>query len=339
VAAAGWSDVLAALGHMNRQFLFGVIATIATVLIIVLGIEGAVRFLVDDGMQFDLEMWKYAKDVKRVSADPLVAHEHAPNRQALLMGVDFAINSKGLRDREFSYERTPGLLRIMMLGDSLTVGWGVPVEDTFSKRLERMYAERGIEAEVLNTGVGNYNTIQEVQYFLNEGRKYKPDIVVLNFFVNDAEPVPREAPPSWFARACHSCAFVAGRIDTVRRKFFDQKNWTDYYLGLYGNGSGKGWLDAKQAIARLTDYGKENGIKLLIANLPELHQLKNYPFQPITGLVRQAADENGVGFVDLLPYLQEQEPARLWVTPPDPHPNAYANKFIAQGLFEALQKL
>src|SRR5204863_3148131 len=139
--------------------------------------------------QFDLEMWKYARDVKRIATDPVIGHEHAPNRQAWLMGVDFRTNSKGLRDREISYERVPGKLRIAMVGDSITVGWGVPFDDTFSKRIERLYAAAGVDAEVINLGVGNYNTIQEVQAFLTEGVRYKPDVIVLNYFVNDAEPL------------------------------------------------------------------------------------------------------------------------------------------------------
>src|SRR5712691_3905723 len=84
---------------------------------------------------------------------------------------------------------------IAMLGDSLTVGWGVPVDDTFAKRIERMYAAAGIDAEVINFGVGNYNTVQEVQAFLAQGYRYRPDVVVLNYFVNDAElQTPASAP-------------------------------------------------------------------------------------------------------------------------------------------------
>ena len=73
--------------------------------------------IADNGMQFDLEMWKYARDVKVVSPDPLIGHEHGPDRKAHLMGVDVETNSKGQRDREIPYERTPGVLRIAMIGD------------------------------------------------------------------------------------------------------------------------------------------------------------------------------------------------------------------------------
>src|SRR5207302_1625735 len=141
----------------------------AMLLIVMAGIELFVRLVIDNGMQFDLEMWKYATEIKQIAANPLIGHEHRPNSRAHLMGVDVVINSKGLRNREIAYERRPGTLRILMLGDSFTEGWGVASSDTFASRVERLLAERGIAAEVINAGVGNYNTAMEVSYFLAEG--------------------------------------------------------------------------------------------------------------------------------------------------------------------------
>jgi lysophospholipase L1-like esterase len=284
-------------------------------------------------------MWKYARDVKQVATDPLIGHEHAPNRQAHLMGVDFRTNSHGLRDHEFSVERAPGKLRIAMLGDSLTVGWGVPVEATFAKRIERMYAAAGVDAEVINFGVGNYNTVQEVQAFLANGRRYQPDVIVLNFFVNDAELLEPARSPSRLMRGCYACVFLAGRGDAVVRQFLGGMDWAQYYLSLYGDGTSPGWLEAKAAIGRLAEATKASGAKLAIVNLPELHDVKDYRFGRITDLVRQAAEENGAAFVDVLPAMADQPSSKLWVTPPDPHPNAYANELIAKALFAALQKL
>jgi len=322
-----------------RRIFSNLLATLISLVITAAGLELLTRLIADDGMQFDLEMWKYARDVKQPAADPLIGHEHAPNRQARLMGVDFRTNSQGLRDREFSYDRVPGKLRIVMLGDSLTVGWGVPLEDTFAKRIERMYAAAGIDAEVINLGVGNYNTVQEVRAFLTTGYRYRPDVVVLNYFVNDAEPTVPASTPSPLMRACYACVFVAGRSDALMRQFFGGMDWAQYYLSLYGDGATQGWLDAKAAIGRLAEFSKANGIKVMIANLPELHDVANYRFGRITELVHKSAEENGAEFVDVLPALAGQPSAKLWVTPPDPHPNAYANALIAKALFEALQKL
>ncbi|HXP06631.1 MAG TPA: SGNH/GDSL hydrolase family protein [Stellaceae bacterium] len=322
-----------------KRILFPLLMVAFCVAVVFLCVEVYVRVVVDDGMQFDLEMWKYAKAVKIVDPDPLIGHRHGANRKAKLMGVTVETNSQGLRDREYTFEKPPGVLRIVMLGDSFTEGWGTAEPDTFSKRIERLYSDQGTKAEVINTGVGNWNTIQEVEFFMTDAYRYNPDIIVLNFTFNDAEPVPHDRPPSFLLRYCYSCVFLVGRYDALKRMIFGGQDWLDYYLGLFGDGTAPGWLGAKAAIKRLADYCREHNIKLLIANHPELHDVKNYPLQRITGFVQSAAAENNVAFVDLLPYLRDQNSASLWVTPPDPHPNAFAHKLLADGIFEALQKL
>jgi lysophospholipase L1-like esterase len=322
-----------------KRFLFPLLMATFCVAVVFLCVEVYVRVVVDDGMQFDLEMWKYAKDVKIVDHDPLIGHRHGANRKATLMRATVETNSQGLRDREYSFDKPAGMLRIVMLGDSFTEGWGAAEPDTFSKRIERLYADQGTKAEAINTGVGNWNTIQEVEFFMTDAYRYHPDIVVLNFTVNDAEPVPHERPPSFLMRYCYSCVFLMGRYDALKRMIFGGQDWRDYYLGLFGDGTTPGWIGAKAAIKRLADYCRENNIRFLIANHPELHDVKNYPLQRITDFIRNAAADNNVAFVDLLPYLRDQTSASLWVTPPDPHPNALAHKFLADGIFEALQKL
>ena len=322
-----------------RRFAFPLLMVAMCAVLAIGGMELYVRLVVDNGMQFDLEMWKYARDVKIVDPDPLIGHRHGANRSAELMRVSVATNSRGLRDREYSFEKPPGMLRVIMLGDSFTEGWGVPEKDTYVRRIERLYAEHGTKAEVINTGVGNWNTVQEVEFFLTDAYRYNPDIVVLNFTFNDAEPVPHEEPPSLWLRYCYSCVFLYGRYDALKRRFLGEREWDAYYLGLFGDGTTQGWRDAKAALKKLADYCKEHGIKLLMVNHPELHDVQHYRLQRITDFAQAAAVEYAMPFVDMLPYLKDQESSSLWVTPPDPHPNALADKFIAAGIFEALEKL
>jgi hypothetical protein len=323
----------------ERPWLFGALAAVLCVGLMWAATELFVRLVIDDGMQFDLEMWKYARDIKMISPDPLIGHQHGPNRKAHLMGVDLATNSHGLRDYEYRYERTPDTLRIVMLGDSFTEGWGVASADTSSKRLERLFAQDGTKAEVINAGFGNWNTIQEVEYFLTEGFKYRPDVVVLNFTFNDAEPVPSDKPPGFLMRHCYSCVFVIGRVDALMRQLAYRQDWADYYLGLFGHGKARGWLDAKMYLRKLADYCNSNGIKLLVANFPELHDVQHYRLQEITDLMKQAADEDGVAFIDLRDSVKNQDSSKLWVTRPDPHPNSLANKFYADALYQKLRTL
>jgi hypothetical protein len=49
----------------------------------------------------------------------------------------------------------PGGRRILFLGGSITLGWGVPEDLTEEARLEHMVRARGQQIQVLNGGVGN----------------------------------------------------------------------------------------------------------------------------------------------------------------------------------------
>lgn len=316
--------------------MFALITAFGLVLLITCSMELLVRTFVDDGMQYDLEMWKYARRLKRRSADPLIGHEHRPNTAAHLMGVDVRIRSQGLRDREFSFRRTPGVKRVLMLGDSMVLGWGVPEQATVCKRLERRFAAEGAHVEVINTGVGNYNSVQEAEYFLTKGFAFNPDLVVLNFFVNDAEPVPRYSANAFLGFDSEAIIFFVGRFDWLEREFGGRADWKEYYLALYQR---PGWPAAQDYIAKLASYCGQHGIRLMIVSWPELHDVRHYQLQPITDAICETAKRNGLPFVDLLPAVKEQDSSKLWVTPPDPHPNSYANALFAGYLYPTIRQM
>ena len=313
---------------------------LVAVSIVVAGLlaEAMARYVLDDGMNFDLEMWKYARDIKRVSDNPEIAHEHIPGTSGTYMGVPVAINSVGLRDREYPPQKPPGMTRILMLGDSVTFGWGVRIEETPSKLLEDLL-NSGLASpryEVINSGVGNYNTAMEVAYFLDRGQALKPDIVVLNYFINDAEPTPARKNSSLFEHS-YAAVMALGAFDSLARTYFGRADWKTYYRDLYRDDA-PAWVKTKDAVAHLAAYCRENNIRLLIAVYPELHVLKDYPFGDVTRAIKNAAGE-GVGFVDLLPAVADKEPQSLWVSPTDAHPNIIANREYARVTAAKLKEL
>lgn len=100
----------------------------------------------------------------------------------------FVTNAKGLRDaRDFPYDKAPGVLRVLALGDSHTQGYEARQEATYAAVLERYLAARGVRAEVLNAGVSGFSTAEALAFLENEGYKYRPDVVVLGFYANDYE--------------------------------------------------------------------------------------------------------------------------------------------------------
>ena len=78
------------------------------------------------------------------------------------------------------------------------------------------------------------------------------------------------------------------------------------------------------------------GAKIVVFHLPELRELKPYPFPDVTEKVKKAVDAAGMPFVDMLPSVENMEPASLWVTVPDPHPNGKADIAFAAFMVKTL---
>jgi lysophospholipase L1-like esterase len=320
-----------------RNLVTGLVVLVVTVAVGLLGLELLVRIAYSDGSNFDIEMWRYAEDMKRVSDIPGIGHEHRPGTSGVYMGVPVAINSMGLRDREYTQEKPAGVIRILMLGDSLTFGWGAPEEGTTSKALERLLNAAGgpTQYQVINTGVGNTNTAMQAAYFIHRGYQFQPDIVVLNYFINDAEETPGKKE-NWFTRHSYAAVFLGGRWDIIERTYLGKADWREYYRNLY-RPDAAGWREAGKNFAELADFCRDKGFELMVVNYPELHQLADYPFADVTAeIARLAANEN-LAFLDLLTSIRTEEPTSLWVTPTDSHPNAKAAELFAQAIAAQLR--
>src|SRR5579884_3380549 len=170
----------------SRPSVLANVVVLVIVLVLCAGaLELALRIMFARSLDFSMEMWKYATQLKHPVADPQLSFAHVPNSSAFLMGAPVSINSHGHRDREYSVAKPADVYRIVMAGDSTTFGWGVPVEQTVAKILERELNKTGLpgyrQVEVINAGVGNYDTVQEVTHYLTYDRPFHPNLVVLEY--------------------------------------------------------------------------------------------------------------------------------------------------------------
>ncbi|HZT18013.1 MAG TPA: GDSL-type esterase/lipase family protein [Dongiaceae bacterium] len=99
-------------------------------------------------------------------------------------GTRVSSNSRGLRGTvEYSYDKPPGVLRILTIGDSFTFGEQVGDDETWSSYLQELLPG----TEVINLGVHGYGHDQMLLYLEREGVRYHPDIVILGFLSLDME--------------------------------------------------------------------------------------------------------------------------------------------------------
>jgi lysophospholipase L1-like esterase len=317
--------------------LLNVVLLLVTVLLCFGAMEVTLRVKFARSLDFSMEMWKYAMQLKQPVADPHLSFVHVPNRSAFLMGAPVSINSHGLRDREYSETKPSNVYRIMMLGDSTTFGWGVRQEDTAAKFLERKlnaHLPPGYDkVEVINAGVGNYDTVQEVTYYETRGRAFHPDLVVLVFFINDPEPVPVEKKGLLIDRS-YLIAFATNRFDGILRHAGVRPDWKQYYGSLY-NDDKPGFQACKKALGSLAQSTQREGAKVAVAILPELHQINgdSYPFKAAHQKIKDTLASEHVPVVELIDGLKDHGPEEtLWVTPADDHPDAKANDLISDQL-------
>ena len=76
-------------------------------------------------------------------------------------------------------------LRILMLGDSLTAGYGLPFHDGLPARLEAALRERGLDARVIDAGVSGDTTaggLARLEWALTD----RPHAVIVALGANDA---------------------------------------------------------------------------------------------------------------------------------------------------------
>lgn len=129
--------------------------------------------------------------------DDDLGHAYVPNfkgyfSQPRYKDIPIQINSLGFRDDEWSSDPSPGISRIMVMGDSITFGSPLRVEDRFTEVAKKSLQDRGIATKFLNCGVNGYNVDQYDRLLYKEGAKLKPRIVLVGLCLNDAEPLDPE---------------------------------------------------------------------------------------------------------------------------------------------------
>lgn len=290
--------------------------------------EAALRIKNADMRSYDIEMWRYALELKTRSDDPQLGHEHVPSRAATLQSVDIRINERGLRGGPVPPPQ-PGQRRILFLGSSVTLGWGVPESETVTERLQAALRADGENVVVLNAGIGNYNAPRYVQRFLTRLTDLKPTDIVVHYFVRDAETLDAGGG-SWLLR--HSQ--LAATIWIAAERLFGssgEKSLVDHYRAVYDPGA-PGFQAMQAALARLAAWAKENKVNVYFAMTPDVHDLVDYKFGFIHDQMKPIAERLGFTYVDLLPSMRNLTPQELWSMPGDPHPNGLGHKLMAEAI-------
>lgn len=310
----------------NKSFIFKILSFFFSIFLVFLSIEIYVREIVDDGLNLDIEMLKYANSLKIISKNEAVGIKHKKNIEKKLMNVNIKLNSQGFRNNmDIDIEKK----KILMLGDSMTLGWGSV--ETFSSHLEKNLNQ---DIQVLNAGIGNTNTFMQINNFFTNFVKYDFDVIILNFFINDFENV-KIKNVNFIKKNFYSYTYIENMMYKILIKLSLIDNWENFYKKTFADD--KFVKKSLNEIIKLNNYCNKNNILLIINNIPELRNLMNYKFSSETQIIKNFSKENDIMFIDSYDILKNHAEETLWVSNEDSHANDKAHLLISKFLENKLE--
>ena len=127
--------------------------------------------------------------LKMYQGHPTKLFELVPNQRSFTSQnrKPIRINSQAIREDEIPLAKPEGMYRIMVVGDSTTFGYGILLEDSWPKQLQRRLNEHFDDFEylVINASTSNYDMVNERIFFEETGVGYEPDMVLVGFSLND----------------------------------------------------------------------------------------------------------------------------------------------------------
>jgi lysophospholipase L1-like esterase len=276
------------------------------------------------------------------------------------------INSHGLRGPETTYEKPPKTFRILNLGDSIVMGWGVREENTYGRRLESMLNEEStsnIHFEVINAGVPGWNLENALAYLQAEGLKYDPDLILLG--VTTANDIKGDsalladnqpAPIKWLRSNTYFWPFLTVQLRWLEARaqgreridVIDPPTNPDKYFP--PDPEAEQWKEVWGSVSAINQLAKEKDIPIVLTIFPIEFQVmdESYPTLP-QELLTAKATESGIVAVDPLPAFRQaclEKPggpcqledrylfADVWM-----HPSALGHKLIAAELRDVIDDM
>jgi lysophospholipase L1-like esterase len=213
-------------------------------------------------------------------------------------------------------------LVIVAFGDSTTAPRSSVV--TYSDLLESHFTEHGIGNKIINAGVPGDTTAHATKRFSRDVLSHHPDLVIVQFGVNDAavdvwrQPPARRTRISLLSYKQNLRVFVKGLKSVGAEVVFMTPNpltWTDYMKKRYGRFP--------------YDPAHEDGFNVVLKNYAEA--------------VRELVAEEGVGLVDV--YSAFNDRTKTFGLKADQflldgmHPNNTGHALIARLLINHLSEL
>ena len=291
---------------------------------------------------------RYGYPPELIVADQTRGYKYQPffsgNFQGpLYKNITIFINAQGLRDIPHNYTTSTNKKRILGIGDSTTFGPGVLSEDTYLALLEKKLNKNKFNVEIVKAGFAGYEFEQEYQYYIDEGHKYNPDIVILGVFLNDPKPLnltevttmmfpaQKKGIKSFVRNHFKSLLFVYLTLKNIGKPTVEEYNRA-YFAKIYDFWQGETWEHYENLLLEFNSVLREKNITLVLVLFPSTHQFTSstrYGKLPQEKMLNFSL-ENNLTFIDLLPALDQSNFLDYYLKNDAIHLNQKGNDLVAE---------
>lgn len=285
-------------------------------------------------LDYDIEMWKYAKKLKEPHNNKKINHIHKKNSSAILQDTKISINSYGFRGSNFNLnDWNEADKKILFLGSSVTLGWGVDEDYTLTSNIEKLAKKDGKNWEIINTGVGNYNTQRYINSYFEFYDKFNPNVIIVQYFINDAEILTNERG-NFFIRNFHLGVEVWKYISLLKDDLKDS-NIFDYYNSVYEVEKNKNIVEKElEKLKKHCDFRK---IDCILVFTPDFKLMKEYDLRFINKYIEEICTKLNIPFFDLTNKFHDFDTNKITnVEYRDRHPNVEGHKVMANSIYNYL---
>ena len=255
-------------------------------------------------------------------------------------------NREGMRIVGDFPPKRAGSFRIMVLGDSLTYGYGIAEEDTYPRVLEKLLSD-AFRVEVLNLGVSPAQSADIYRILRRKLPDLRPELVVYGVCLNDflppgvdqyesnrAYPVPLPFKDHFIARTLTG-KLLAKQYDALLMRWGLRVDFFTDILKDFDGYQTRFARDVKAMNAFVQTHGLPPMVAMVLDQFPNTRE-------PRYAIV-QAAERHlrGAG-IRVVPseYIQRNDGRKDWkVSRWEGHPNEKANRAFAEEIAKVLVEL
>ena len=304
-----------------------------------------------------MHQWFYSPVVGEAAAKTLTIPDEWKKRPENVKGSHLAYywhgilhihNKRGMRRAEPFPPKKNDVFRIMLVGDSLTYGYGVEEENTYGRIIERILSEE-YHFEVFNLGICGFQSSDIAKIVLEFAPILKPDLFVYGISLNDFLPsgiVQYKSNRRWpfplpgyikfrlfhqtyigklFERAYDQLLIRIG----IRRDFYDD------ILKKFKNYQGRFADD----LLRMNSFVVKNGFPPILAVVFHQYPVYSGRGHRIARIAEAAAQKAGMKIVPVDIYFKKYDGQRMQISKWDGHPNRKAHRILAEMLAPVIQDM